>query len=205
MFLLRLGIFLGFIALIYLTQRFWFVGAWHWIASIQRSNLRSLGDVFRRGRTEKCDGLAVGRPDWVAGAFGQIGDGPGFTAREWQNRNLRRARLAGLVFFSAAHKCDVTAIRRPTRIRVVLAIGHAEGRLISCGGYCPDGGFIAGALFVDYDTRECDTGAVGRKLWVGNPSEFEKVFFCDWTFAGATWICRILLGFGRQREQREGN
>src|SRR5947208_16918633 len=41
MFLLRLGIFLGFIALIYLTQRFWFVGAWHWIASIQRSNLRS--------------------------------------------------------------------------------------------------------------------------------------------------------------------
>jgi len=41
MFLLRLGIFLGFIALIYLTQRFWFVGAWHWIGSIQRSNLRS--------------------------------------------------------------------------------------------------------------------------------------------------------------------
>src|SRR5207249_12193244 len=58
---------------------------------------------------------------------------------------------------------------------------------------------------VDYDTRECDTGAVGRKLWLGNPSEFEKVFFCDWTFAGATWTCRILLGFGRQREQREDN
>src|SRR5437588_525208 len=41
MFLLRLGIFLGFLALISLTQRFWFVGAWHWIGSIQRSNLRS--------------------------------------------------------------------------------------------------------------------------------------------------------------------
>src|SRR5439155_10629346 len=107
----------------------------------------------------KYDGLAVGRPDWVAGALGQIGDGPGFTAREWQNRNLRRARLAGLVFFSAAHKRNVTAIRRPTRIRVVLAIGHAEGRLSSRGGHCPAGGFKPGALFVDYDPLECGKGA----------------------------------------------
>src|SRR5207247_5939394 len=41
MFLLRLGIFFAFLTLIYLSQGFWFVGAWHWIGSIQRSNLRS--------------------------------------------------------------------------------------------------------------------------------------------------------------------
>src|SRR5947208_1635774 len=41
MFLLRLGIFFAFLTLIYLSQRFWFVGTWHWIGAIQRSNLRS--------------------------------------------------------------------------------------------------------------------------------------------------------------------
>ncbi|HEV2729739.1 MAG TPA: metallophosphoesterase [Terriglobales bacterium] len=41
MFLLRLGIFLAFLALIYLSQRFWFVGSWQWIGAIQRSNLKN--------------------------------------------------------------------------------------------------------------------------------------------------------------------
>jgi predicted MPP superfamily phosphohydrolase len=41
MFFLRFGIFLTFMALIYLSQRFWFVGTWHWIGAIQRSNLRN--------------------------------------------------------------------------------------------------------------------------------------------------------------------
>jgi uncharacterized protein len=41
MFLLRLGIFFGFMFVIYLSQRFWFVGAWHWIVAIQRSNLKN--------------------------------------------------------------------------------------------------------------------------------------------------------------------
>src|SRR2546427_9219757 len=41
MFLLRLGIFFAFLTLIYLSQRFWFVGTWHWIGAIQRSNLRN--------------------------------------------------------------------------------------------------------------------------------------------------------------------
>jgi uncharacterized protein len=41
MFLLRLVIFLGFIALLYWTQRFWFVGAWQWIGLLNRPTLRS--------------------------------------------------------------------------------------------------------------------------------------------------------------------
>jgi predicted MPP superfamily phosphohydrolase len=41
MFLLRLGILLAFLVLIYLSQRFWFVGSWHWIGAVQRSNLRN--------------------------------------------------------------------------------------------------------------------------------------------------------------------
>ena len=38
--LLRLSVFLGFIALIYFVQRFWFVNAWHRIQEIPRSALR---------------------------------------------------------------------------------------------------------------------------------------------------------------------
>ena len=41
MFLLRLTIFLGFLALLYWTQRFWFVGAWHWIELLNRPTLRN--------------------------------------------------------------------------------------------------------------------------------------------------------------------
>jgi len=41
MFLLRLAIFFGFMFVIYLSQRFWFVGTWHWIVAIQRSNLKN--------------------------------------------------------------------------------------------------------------------------------------------------------------------
>jgi len=81
--------------------------------------------------------------------------------------------------------------------RVVLAVGHANGSFISRGRYRPDGGFIAGTLFVDDYTRECNAGAVRRKLRVGDPGEFEKIFFRDWTFAGATWTCRVLLGLRR--------
>jgi len=38
--LLRLGVFLGFVALIYFVQRFWFVNAWHRIQGISRPALR---------------------------------------------------------------------------------------------------------------------------------------------------------------------
>src|SRR5512147_936130 len=38
---LRFGIFLTFIALLFLTQRFWFMGAWRWIGQITRPALRS--------------------------------------------------------------------------------------------------------------------------------------------------------------------
>lgn len=38
--LLRLGVFLGFVALIYFVQRFWFVNAWHRIQGISRPMLR---------------------------------------------------------------------------------------------------------------------------------------------------------------------
>jgi len=41
MILLRLGIFLTFLALLYLTQRFWFMGAWRLIGEIMRPGLRS--------------------------------------------------------------------------------------------------------------------------------------------------------------------
>ena len=46
LFLLRLAILLGFIFLIYLSQRFWFLGAWHWIAAVQRTNLRNTLQVL---------------------------------------------------------------------------------------------------------------------------------------------------------------
>jgi predicted MPP superfamily phosphohydrolase len=38
---LRIGIFLVFLFLFYATQRFWFMGAWHWIGEITRPALRS--------------------------------------------------------------------------------------------------------------------------------------------------------------------
>jgi uncharacterized protein len=41
MLFLRVAIFLGFIALLYWTQHFWFVGAWQWIVSLSRPTLRS--------------------------------------------------------------------------------------------------------------------------------------------------------------------
>ena len=41
MIFLRLGIFLTFLALLYLTQRFWFMGAWRLIGDITRPGLRS--------------------------------------------------------------------------------------------------------------------------------------------------------------------
>jgi uncharacterized protein len=41
MLLLRVAIFLGFVALLYWTQHFWFVGAWQWIVSLRRPALRS--------------------------------------------------------------------------------------------------------------------------------------------------------------------
>src|SRR5207244_5223609 len=107
------------------------------------------------------------------------------------------ARVSGSLFFPAAHKCDVTGILRSARISVVLAVGHANGSFISRGRYRPDGGFIAGTLFVDDYTRECNAGAVRRELWVGNPSEREKVFFCDGTVAGATGTCPVLLAVRR--------
>ena len=41
MIFLRLGIFITFLALLYLTQRFWFMGAWRLISEITRPGLRS--------------------------------------------------------------------------------------------------------------------------------------------------------------------
>ena len=41
MIVLRIAIFLTFIALLFLTQRFWFMGAWNWIAEITNPGLRS--------------------------------------------------------------------------------------------------------------------------------------------------------------------
>jgi predicted MPP superfamily phosphohydrolase len=41
MTLLRIGIFFTFLILLFLTQRFWFMGAWNWIAEISRPGLRS--------------------------------------------------------------------------------------------------------------------------------------------------------------------
>jgi uncharacterized protein len=41
MIFLRLGIFLTFLTLLYLTQRFWFMGAWRLIGEITRPSLRS--------------------------------------------------------------------------------------------------------------------------------------------------------------------
>jgi predicted MPP superfamily phosphohydrolase len=38
--LLRIVVFLAFIALIYATQRFWFVHSWHWIQNVSRPGLR---------------------------------------------------------------------------------------------------------------------------------------------------------------------
>jgi predicted MPP superfamily phosphohydrolase len=40
MIVLRIAIFLTFIALLFLTQRFWFIGAWNWIAEITSPGLR---------------------------------------------------------------------------------------------------------------------------------------------------------------------
>src|SRR5689334_4073557 len=40
MILLRLGIFLTFLALLFLTQRFWFMGAWRLIGEVARPDLR---------------------------------------------------------------------------------------------------------------------------------------------------------------------
>ena len=39
--LLRYAIFFGFIALLYLTQRFWFIGAWHRIEAVSSPAQRS--------------------------------------------------------------------------------------------------------------------------------------------------------------------
>src|SRR5437667_10416918 len=41
MIVLRIAIFLTFIALLFLTQRFWFMGAWNWIAKITSPGLRN--------------------------------------------------------------------------------------------------------------------------------------------------------------------
>src|SRR5437868_9057019 len=41
MIILRIGIFFTFIALLFLTQRYWFMNAWHRIADITRPGLRS--------------------------------------------------------------------------------------------------------------------------------------------------------------------
>jgi uncharacterized protein len=39
--ILRFAIFLGFLTLIFITQRFWFLGAWQWIGAIARPVLRN--------------------------------------------------------------------------------------------------------------------------------------------------------------------
>jgi hypothetical protein len=41
MIVLRIGIFFSFLALLFLTQRYWFMGAWRWISEITRPGLRS--------------------------------------------------------------------------------------------------------------------------------------------------------------------
>jgi uncharacterized protein len=41
MIVLRVVILLGILLLLYLTQRFWFMGAWHWIGGIAQPGLRS--------------------------------------------------------------------------------------------------------------------------------------------------------------------
>jgi uncharacterized protein len=41
MVLFRYAILLGFIALLYLTQRFWFLGAWDWISAVSSPNIKS--------------------------------------------------------------------------------------------------------------------------------------------------------------------
>src|SRR5690242_11342728 len=43
--ILRLLIFLTFILLVYITQRFWLVGGWHWIAAIPADGLRTVLQV----------------------------------------------------------------------------------------------------------------------------------------------------------------
>src|SRR5436305_12898006 len=42
---IRLLVFFAFILLVYLTQRFWLLGAWHWIATIHAHALRTVLQV----------------------------------------------------------------------------------------------------------------------------------------------------------------
>ena len=88
---------------------------------------------------------------------------------------MRRLGLAGVVFLAAAHKSEALAIGRPARLRVMLAVGHADGRVIAGSRDHPDRGFVAGTLFVDVNAGESDTRSVGRKLRIGNPDKGEDV------------------------------
>ena len=44
--LMRLAIFLSLVVLIFFTQRFWFLGAWHWIATVHRPVAKNLLQVL---------------------------------------------------------------------------------------------------------------------------------------------------------------
>src|SRR5712671_7130080 len=152
---------------------------------------RALGffDVLGRGGTGESDAFAVGRPERTGRAFGQIGNDPGFASREGENCELRRLGFSGIVFLSTANENETLAVRRPPRLPIVLPVGEANGRIAAGGGDAPDGGLVAGSLFVDNNTRKSDAGTVRRNLRVGNPHEIEKIFFGDGALSG-----RILSG-----------
>src|ERR1700746_2450628 len=48
----------------------------------------SLPDVLLHGGAYERDPLSVGRPDRIRGAFGQVGNGPGFTSGERKDGEL---------------------------------------------------------------------------------------------------------------------
>src|SRR5208282_1126122 len=142
-------------------------------------SLPGLLDVFRSRGTQKCYAPAVGRPDRVRSAFGQVGNDPGFPAGERQYCNLRRLGLARFVFVATSRKCYALTVRRPARLCVMLAIRHSYRRFIAGGGGHPDRRFVARALLVHADPGKGDARSVGRELRVGNPDEIEKILLGD--------------------------
>src|SRR5215831_6933910 len=78
---------------------------------------------------------------------------------------------------ASANEHDARAVGRPARLRIVLAIRHPDGSFLAIGESYPDGGLVIGAIVIDVDAGECDTGAVWRYLRIGNPNEVEEIFF----------------------------
>jgi hypothetical protein len=170
---------------------------------------RRLFNVLGRGRTQEGDVLAVGRPDRVAGAFGQVGDDGRFPTRQRQHRDLRRLRFAALILVSATHECHAAPVGGPARMGVMLAVGQAQRRLPARCRHAPDRGFVSGALLVNADASECHLGSIRRQLRSGNPEEVEQVFFADRPLAagsapGARRRTPGLLTIGRYCGQEHG-